>query len=59
LQRQAGLLKTAFDERGAALATARQRIDALEAALAAKTAEAETLAAPIDEERRQHRAEVT
>jgi chromosome segregation ATPase len=59
LQRQAGLLKTAFDERGAALATARQRIDALEAALAAKTAEAETLAAPIDEERRLHRAEVT
>lgn len=58
-QQQVRDLKTAFDERGAALASARQRIDALEVDLAAKTVEAEKLAAPIDEERRQHRAELT
>lgn len=52
-------LRAGFDQRGAALSAAQQKIDALAAALAAKTAEAEKLAAPIDEERRQHRDELT
>jgi chromosome segregation ATPase len=58
-QQQARNLKTAFEERGALLASARQKIEMLAAELAVKTAEAEKLAAPIDEERRQHRAELT
>ena len=58
-QQQARDLATAFEARGAALAAARQKIDTLAAELAAKTAEAEKLAAPIDEERRQHRTELT
>lgn len=58
-QQQARQLIAAFDERGAALTAARQQIETLAAQLAAKTAEAEKLAAPIDDERRQHRAELT
>ncbi len=57
-QRLAHQLRAAFDERGTALTAARQKIEALAAGLAAKKAEAEKLAAPIDEERRQHRAEL-
>jgi chromosome segregation ATPase len=51
-------LKSAFDGRGAELASARQRIAALEADLCVKTAECERLAAPIEDERRQHREEL-
>ena len=55
-QQQARNLKAAFEERGVVLATARQKIETLAAELAAKTTEVETLKAPIDEERREHRA---
>ena len=57
-QQRARDLKAAFDERGAELLSARRRIEALEAELSAKTAECEKLAAPIEEERQQHREEV-
>ena len=51
--------KTAFHEREATLAAARQKIEALEAELAIKSAELERLSAPIEEEQRRHRAELT
>jgi len=51
--------KSAFHDREATLAAARQKIEALEAELAVKVAEVEKLAAPIEEERRRHRAELT
>ncbi len=55
----ASALTAAFDQRGALLVEARQMIETLAAQLAAKTAEAEKLAAPIDEERRRHRDALT
>ena len=51
--------KSAFNDREATLAAARQRIETLEAELAVKVAEVEKLASPIEEEQRRHRAELT
>jgi len=51
--------KSAFNAREATLAAARQRIETLETELAVEVAEVEKLAAPIEEEQRRHRAELT
>jgi DNA repair exonuclease SbcCD ATPase subunit len=58
-QQQARDLKAAFDDRGTALASARQRIEALEADLAAKIAEVEKLAASAEDADHRLRTELS
>lgn len=57
--RHASELRAAYEARGATLESMREKIESLELQLTAKTAEAENLATPIEEERKQHRAELT
>jgi chromosome segregation ATPase len=59
LQQQARDLKTAFDDRGTALASARQRVETLEADMTGKLAELEKLAVSAEDVEHRLRAELS